>query len=98
VLRDLAVLLADGGDCLGDLAVLRNQSELFGPVASTPTARRVIERVARDPDRLAEIRAARADARARAWRAGGWPDGELLLVDLDATLVEAHSDKEGAAG
>jgi Transposase DDE domain group 1 len=33
VLRDLAVLLADGGDCLSDLAVLRDQPELFGPVA-----------------------------------------------------------------
>ena len=38
VLRDLAVLLADGGDCLSDLAVLRDQPALFGPVASTPTA------------------------------------------------------------
>jgi hypothetical protein len=52
VLRDLAVLLADGGDCLSDLAVLRQQPELFGPVASTPTAWRVMERVAGDPDGL----------------------------------------------
>jgi hypothetical protein len=37
VLRDLAVMLADGGECLSDLAVLRDQPELFGPVASTPT-------------------------------------------------------------
>jgi hypothetical protein len=37
VLRDLAVLLADGGDCLSEEAVLRDQPELFGPVASTPT-------------------------------------------------------------
>jgi Transposase DDE domain group 1 len=50
VLRDLAVLLADGGDCLSDLAVLRDQPELFGPVASTPTAWRVLDRVARDAD------------------------------------------------
>jgi Transposase DDE domain group 1 len=35
---DLAVLLADGGDCLSDLAVLRDQPALFGPVASTPAA------------------------------------------------------------
>jgi hypothetical protein len=35
VLRDLAVMLADGGDCLSDRAVLRDQPELFGPVAST---------------------------------------------------------------
>jgi hypothetical protein len=46
VLADLAVMLADGGDCLSDLAALRDQPGLFGPVASTPTAWRVIERLA----------------------------------------------------
>jgi DDE family transposase len=99
VLRDLAVMLADGGDCLSDLAALRDQPELFGPVASTPTAWRVLDRVARDADGLARLRAARAHARARAWAAGGDPDVELLVIDADATLVLAHSDhKEGAAG
>jgi hypothetical protein len=99
VLRDLAVVLADGGDCLSDLAVLRDQPALFGPVASTPTAWRVVERAAQDPDGLARLRAARAQARARAWAAGGDPGVELLVVDADATLVLAHSDaKEGAAG
>jgi hypothetical protein len=99
VLRDLAVMLADGGDCLSDLAVLRDQPALFGPVASTPTAWRVVERTASDPDGLARLRAARAHARARAWAAGGHPDVELLIVDADATLVLAHTDaKEGAAG
>jgi hypothetical protein len=99
VLRDLAVVLADGGDCLSDLAVLRDQPELFGPVASTPTAWRVIERVATDPDGLARLRAARAHGRARAWAAGAHPDPALLIVDADATLVLAHSDaKQGAAG
>jgi hypothetical protein len=99
VLRDLAVMLADGGDCLSDLAVLRDQPALFGQVASTPTAWRVVERTASDPDGLARLRAARAHARARAWAAGGDPDVELLIVDADATLVLAHTDaKEGAAG
>jgi hypothetical protein len=99
VLRDLAVMLADGGDCLSDLAVLRDQPELFGPVASTPTAWRIIERVGKDPDGLAGLRTARAHARARAWAAGAHPEVELLIVDADATLVLAHSDhKEGAAG
>jgi hypothetical protein len=99
VLRDLAVMLADGGDCLSDLAALRDQPELFGPVASTPTAWRVIERLAQDPDGLARLRAARAHARARAWAAGAYPDPELLIVDADATLVLAHSDaKQGATG
>jgi hypothetical protein len=99
VLRDLAVMLADGGDCLSDLAALRDQPELFGPVASTPTAWRVIERAAQDPDGLARLRAARAHARARAWTAGAHPKPELLVIDTDATLVLAHSDnKERAAG
>ena len=99
VLRDLAVMLADGGDCLSDLAVLCDQPELFGPVASTPTAWRVIERVATDPDGLARLRAARAHGRARAWAAGAHPDVELLIIDADATLVLAHSDaKQGAEG
>jgi Transposase DDE domain group 1 len=99
VLRDLAVMLADGGDCLSDLAALRDQPELFGPVASTPTAWRVVERLAQDPDGQARLRAARAHARARAWAAGGDPDVEVLIVDADATLVLAHSDaKQGAAG
>jgi Transposase DDE domain group 1 len=99
VLRDLAVLLADGGDCLSDLAVLRDQPELFGPVASTATAWRVVEQTAQDADGLARLRAARSHARARAWAAGGDPDVELLVVDADATLVLSHSDaKEGAAG
>ena len=99
MLRDLAVMLADGGDCLSDLAALRDQPELFGPVASTPTAWRVVERLAQDPDGLARLRAARAHARARAWAAGADPDLELLVIDADATLVLAHSDaKQGAAG
>jgi hypothetical protein len=99
VLRDLAVMLADGGDCLSDLAVLRDQPELFGPVASTPTAWRVVDRIARDASGLARLRAARAHARGRAWAAGGHPDVEVLVVDADATLVLSHSDaKQGAAG
>jgi transposase len=97
VLRDLVVLLADGGDCLSDLAVLRQQPELFGPVASTPTAWRVIEQVACDLDGLAGLRAARAHARAAAWRAGAHPDG-VRWIDVDGTLLDAHSPKQGAAG
>ena len=97
VLRDLAVLLADGGDCLSDLAVLREQPGLFGPVASTPTAWRVVEQVACDPDGLAGLRAARAHTRAAAWRVGAHVEG-LVVVDVDGTLLDAHSDKQGAAG
>ena len=98
VVVDLAVMLADGGDCLSDLAALRDQPGLFGPVASTPTAWRVIERLAGVGEQgLAGLRLARARARRQAWQAGAWMDG-LLAIDLDATLVTAHSDKQGAAG
>ena len=97
VLLDVALTLADGGDCLSDLSVLRDQPSLFGAVASTPTASRVVDSV--DADRLGAIRAARATARERAWSAGLCPvrtSGPLIL-DFDATLVDAHSDKVGAA-
>jgi hypothetical protein len=89
-------VLADGGDCLSDLAVLRDQPELFGPVASTATAWRVIERVAGDELGLAGLRAARPGPLA-GWQAGAHADG-LLLVDVDGSLLQAHSDKQGAAG
>jgi hypothetical protein len=97
VLCDLAVLLADGGDCLSDLRVLRNQPELSGEVASTATAWRVIEQVASDELGMAGLRAAHSQARSRAWAAGAGVDG-LLVIDVDGTLVDAHSEKEGAAG
>ncbi len=96
VLLDVALTLADGGDCLSDLAVLRDQPALFGSVASTPTASRVIDSV--DADRLCSIRSARAKARARAWEAGLCPvtrHGPLIL-DFDATMVGAYVEKNGA--
>ena len=97
VLLDVALTLADGGDCLSDLSVLRDQPGLFGAVASTPTASRVVDSV--DADRLGAIRAARAAARERAWAAGLCPvrGAGPLILDFDATLVDAHSDKIGAA-
>jgi len=65
VLVDVAVVLADGGDCLSDVAALRDQPDLFGHIASTPTVWRVIEAIGEE--RLGAIRQARATARARAW-------------------------------
>jgi hypothetical protein len=70
VIRDLAVMLADGGDCLADLRVVRDQEPLFGPVASDTTAFRLIDRVAAEPRLLDGLRAARAKARQRAWELG----------------------------
>lgn len=94
VLRDLCVSIADGGDCVSDLGVLRGQELLFGSVASETTAHRVVKGI--DSERLEEIRAARAKARACAWEAGARP--ETITLDIDATLLTAHSDKEAAAG
>ena len=94
VLRDLAVSVADGGDCLSDLGVLRGQEELFGPVASETTAHRVIKSI--DAVVLEATRAARAKALERAWEAGARP--QTITLDIDASLVGAHSEKESAAG
>jgi len=93
VLTDLAVTLADGGDCLADLAALRDQAALFGPVASHPTAYRVLDRVG--ASQLDALRTARAQARARVWAAGGGPDltgGAGVVLDVDASLVTAHRE------
>jgi hypothetical protein len=97
VLRDLVVMLADGGDGFCDLAALRDQPELFGEVCSTSTAWRVVaEEVAGDPRGTAALWSALARARETAWALGAAPAGPLVL-DIDATLVTAHSDKQGAA-
>jgi len=95
VIRDLAVMLADGGECVSDLGAVRDQEALFGPVASDSTAFRVVDGVA-ERQLSSELRAAHARARERFWRLHGAP--ERLTIDLDATLITAHSEKEGAAG
>lgn len=96
---DVAIAIALGGDCLADVAVVRAQPELFGPVASDPTVSRLVDRLAAEPEQsIAAIRAARAAARGRVWghRAPVSATGQVI-VDLDATLVGAHSEKEQAA-
>jgi hypothetical protein len=94
VFCDLAVMLADGGRCISDLAALAGQASLFGEIASVSTGRRVLLSVG--AAELDGIRAARARGRARAWVAGAAPD--QVILDLDATPVDAHSEKERAAG
>src|SRR5438105_2106893 len=93
VLVDLAVMLADGGETISDVAVLRNQPSLFGEVASLATAWRTLEAI--DDACLDRIAQARAVARAKAWAAGADPG--FYVIDLDATLIDSHSDKQGAA-
>ena len=94
VFCDLAVVLADGGRCVSDLAALAGQPSLFGAVASVSTARRVMLSISEKE--LDRIRRARAVARERAWVAGASP--ERVILDFDATPITSHSEKEGAAG
>jgi hypothetical protein len=105
VITDLAITLALGGDCLADVALLRGEPGVFGLVASDPTVSRLIDTLAADaPRALKAIDAARASARRIAWRAAGEhaPDHQAsverpVVIDLDATLITAHSEKEQAA-
>ncbi len=91
VVVDLAVMIADGGDAISDLAVLRDQPELFGAVASTPTAWRTLEAV--DTAALERIAVARATARRRVWESG--VDPGFYVIDFDGTLITAHSGQAG---
>jgi hypothetical protein len=107
VLTDLAVLLADGGETMSDLAALRHQRGLFGCVASTATAWRVLDGV--DRAGLDGLKQARAQARERAWLLRGEAGRPIptvvcagvgvpgLVIDLDASLVTCHSEKEQTA-
>ncbi len=106
VLADLAVMLADGGVAIGDLAVLRDQPGLFGPVASTATAWRVLAAVDESLLGAGEGRpgrprgngpgccAARPAGRVPAVRCAGTVVPGLV-IDLDATLVTCHSENRG---
>jgi hypothetical protein len=97
VIADLAVTVASGGDALSHLVALRNQPGVFGAVASVPTAFRVVDAI--DDTLLARVRAARATVRRGVWAAGLNPVTErgYVTLDFDATLLDAHSDKEQAA-
>jgi hypothetical protein len=105
VVLDLAVSLVLGGDCLADIALLRSEPGVYGRVASDPTVSRAIDALAADaPAALKALDMARAAARARVWALAGEhaPDHNTtaaapLVIDIDATLVTAHSEKESAA-
>ncbi len=99
IVQDLASAIALGGDCLADIAVVRAQRDLFGSVASDPTVSRLVDKLAADVDAsLRALRSSRADARAVAWRhRSPVPADGLVPVDIDGTIVVAHSEKESAA-
>ncbi|MDQ3579001.1 MAG: IS1380 family transposase [Actinomycetota bacterium] len=108
VLVDLAVAVADGAETISDIAVLGDQSAVFGAVASDSTCWRLLDQL--DGRQLAAVDTARAAAREVVWAqraetrgvayppalAGGAPLPGLVL-DIDASLVDCHSEKQGAA-
>lgn len=108
VIRDVAVMIADGGEAISDISTLRDQDELFGPVPSYPTVWRTLVEM----NRMRRRRIARARARCRAevWQrlanTCGIPAskvadrdlGATVVLDVDATIVVCHSEKEEAAG
>lgn len=105
VLVDLAVAVADGAECISDIAVLADQPGLFGQVASDSTVWRLLAEL--DDQHLAGIAAARAAAWEVAWaqraELTGAPvpaaiaAGQVLpglVLDVDASIVVCHSEKE----
>jgi hypothetical protein len=95
VLVDLAVSVASGGDCMADLATVREELPV-GQVASDATAWRSVARVG--VVELSGLERAVATTRQRAWASGARPKERELVLDLDTTLVDAHSEKQGARG
>jgi hypothetical protein len=96
LLTQVAVMLADGGRCVADMATLRDDPDLFGEVASDATTWRTFQSI--DADVLTALRAARAQARAAAWKQRRRRRRGPVLLDVDASLVEIHSEnKEHAA-
>ena len=101
--------IALGATSMSDIALLVHLAPVLGTAPSGPTARRALD-LAGTPAMLDRIARARAKARAHAWKLiedtpAGFPwlviAGKALtgwlVIDLDATLVTASSDKEGAA-
>ncbi len=105
VMTDVALMLADGGEAIADIDVLRHQSGILGRVASPPTVWRTLDEVT--PARLKKIQTARAQVRRHVWsqlpdgvpasRVAGTDLDDLIVLDTDATIVVSHSEKENAA-
>jgi len=107
-LVSMAVAIALGATSMADITVLAHQEQVFGAAPSDTTVRRTLELA--EPATLDKIARVRAAVRAHVWslicaRPAGFPwlaiAGKLLagwlVIDLDATLITAYSDKEGAA-
>ncbi len=109
VMADLACAIADGAEVISDFRVMGDQQELFGPVASVPTAWRTLDEIAAGGERaLGRVAAAVNAARRQAWagivaRHGALPGVRVAdrvlegvtCIRLDATVTPAHSPALG---
>ena len=100
---DVAVMLTAGGEAIADIDTLRHQPDLWGPVASAPTVWRTMDEAT--PAALARVEKARSQARRHVWgllptlpasKVAGTDLAEMVVLDVDATLVAAHSEKDQA--
>jgi len=105
VLVDVATMITVGGEAIADIDTLRHQQDVLGPVASAPTVWRAMDELS--PASLKRIERARAGTRARVWGLipGGLPaskvagttlPADVAVLDVDAAIVVAHSEKEQA--
>ena len=93
LLGQVAVMLAAGGRCVADMAALRDQPDVFGEVASAPTIWRTF-------DTIDDTRARRVAGRPRPGPCEGvgrWGDTREIVLDVDASLVEIHSERKQGA-
>ena len=97
VLTQAMLMLAGGGEACTDIEYLRAEAGLFGDVASAPTLYRTLRSL--DPATVADLWAHQAAVREQVWARRASADGASpVILDIDATLVEVHSEhKAGAA-
>ena len=97
VLVHLLLVLAGGGEACSDIEHLRAQPVLFGEVASDSTLYRALRGLG--PDVVEALVGAVAGVRAGVWERRGDASGSApVVLDIDSTLVEVHSEnKQGAA-
>ena len=97
VLVHALLMLAGGGEACSDIEHLRAQPVLFGQVASDSTLYRTLRGLG--PEAVQSLLAAVASVRGAVWeRRGDTAGSAAVVLDIDSTLVEVHSEnKAGAA-
>ncbi|WP_051441748.1 IS1380 family transposase, partial [Arthrobacter sp. H14] len=106
VIGQLALMLAAGGEHVSDLDMFRSQPEAFGAVASNATVSRFFDRAAASPEAFTHgTQTLSRMLRTMVWEAAGDRSpaarataADPAVLDIDATLVASHSDKESVAG